>query len=644
MHGVRRIWWRWHRTAASAGAAVLLAVLVLSVAGFVVTTRLVDDDRSAAAHRSAQAHAAQVRELLFQAARFSSGLAGTLDGESVPNAGRFRYLVGGAAAAVGLTQAMWVEPVTASGRSAYERRIGAPIRRLPGMQPAGPAAPYLPATFVTGLPFRPGVDVSGLPALAATLRNPLAVFAGTATPAGTVTGQRGFFLVQQARFGRGAGSSGFLVVFVPAGWLDSSLGADSSQVAISQDGHRLAGTFDATPAAGSAFDELTQHWRVDVAPVPRTAMQQAMPALAFAWPLTTALVVYLVSRGTRRRRRAEREIANVYDLSLDLLCILGVDGYLKRVNPAFERTLGYDAAELLSRPVLEFVHPDDRPAVEATMARLKTERGAERFESRFVRSDGVVRWLEWSARPMVERGLIYSAARDVTDARALMDELARSRRRIVATADETRRRVERDLHDGAQQRLVTTILTLKRARHAVDSGSEDAAELIEQAVVSTERANDELRELARGIHPAILSSGGLAPALKAIARRSPIPIAHDLQIHDRLPEHVEVTAYYVVSEALTNAAKHSQASTVHLAVNVTDRGVRLSISDDGVGGADLAGGSGLIGLKDRVEAAGGTLTMDSPPGQGTCLTVELPVAAADHTVNRTISPLAKSVR
>ena len=140
-------------------------------------------------------------------------------------------------------------------------------------------------------------------------------------------------------------------------------------------------------------------------------------------------------------------------------------------------------------------------------------------------------------------------------------------------------------------------------------------------------ANDELRELARGIHPAALSEGGLASALKAIAHRSPIPVALDLRTDDRLSERVEVTAYYVVSEALANAAKHSEASSVNVDLDTIDGEVRLSISDDGVGGADSADGSGIIGLKDRVEAAGGTLTVESPPGEGTRLIVELPMVA-----------------
>ena len=208
------------------------------------------------------------------------------------------------------------------------------------------------------------------------------------------------------------------------------------------------------------------------------------------------------------------------------------------------------------------------------------------------------------------------------------DELSASRARVVASADETRRRIERDLHDGAQHRLVLTNLTLKRALQSVNSDAEDVAGLLEEAVVSTERAYDELRELARGIHPAILSTSGLAPALKNLALRSPIPVVLDLQTHDRLPEHIEVTAYYVASEALTNAAKHSQAPVVHVTVTVTGGDVRLLISDDGVGGADTAAGSGLIGLKDRVEAAGGAITIHSPIGAGTQLLMELPLRPA----------------
>jgi len=204
------------------------------------------------------------------------------------------------------------------------------------------------------------------------------------------------------------------------------------------------------------------------------------------------------------------------------------------------------------------------------------------------------------------------------------DELSASRARVVASADETRRRIERDLHDGAQHRLVLTNLMLKRALQSANSGS-DVAGLIKEAVVSTERAYDELRELARGLHPVILATNGLAPALKGIALRSPIPVMLDLQTHDRFPERIEVTAYYVSSEALTNAAKHSQASAVHVTLTATDGDVRLSISDDGIGGADPAGGSGLIGLKDRVEAAGGTITIHSPIGEGTELLVGLPL-------------------
>ena len=396
-----------------------------------------------------------------------------------------------------------------------------------------------------------------------------------------------------------------------------------------------------------------------------------------------------------RRRRAEREAADIFDLSLDLLCIAGVDGYFKRVNPAFERTLGYSSEELLSRPVVEFIHPDDRERTSAAIESQARGESVVQFENRYIHRDGSLRWIQWNSRPAPdEQGLIYAAARDVTDSRRareeqtalrrvatlvaegsdpadlfeavavevgrLLDadatrllryeddgtatvvaaygssgpavdvgvrlpstacassarapssrprssspavpwgvivasferpdavrpdtearmaqftelvatavanaessaELAASRRRIVETADETRRRIERNLHDGAQQRLVHTIISLKLARGTEDGNGRPTAELVGEGLEHAEAALAEMRELARGIHPAILSERGLVRALEALAERSPVPVALEAHVDDGLPERVEVTAYYVASEALANVAKHAKASSV----------------------------------------------------------------------------------
>jgi signal transduction histidine kinase len=209
-------------------------------------------------------------------------------------------------------------------------------------------------------------------------------------------------------------------------------------------------------------------------------------------------------------------------------------------------------------------------------------------------------------------------------------ELTASRARIVATADETRRRIERDLHDGAQQRLVSTALQLRAAQAAVPAELEQLGTELDRVATALTSTLDELREYARGIHPAILAEGGLVPALKTLARRSSVPVVLDLDVRTgtRLPERVEVTAYYVVSEALTNAAKHATASVVHVDVHAAAGVLRLAVRDDGAGGADPALGSGLVGLKDRVEAIGGAFTVHSPPGQGTRRAAELPAPAS----------------
>jgi signal transduction histidine kinase len=205
-------------------------------------------------------------------------------------------------------------------------------------------------------------------------------------------------------------------------------------------------------------------------------------------------------------------------------------------------------------------------------------------------------------------------------------ELAASRKRIVAAADQSRRRIERDLHDGVQQRLVSLALDLRATQAALPA--EPAKPRAELAVVADglRDALEELRELSRGIHPAILSEGGLGPALKALARRSAVPVELDVPMGARLPESVEVAAYYVASEALTNTAKHAQASVVILDSHIAEGRLHLTVRDDGIGGADLSSGSGLTGLTDRVQALGGTITLHSPTGEGTTLQVELPIS------------------
>ena len=213
----------------------------------------------------------------------------------------------------------------------------------------------------------------------------------------------------------------------------------------------------------------------------------------------------------------------------------------------------------------------------------------------------------------------------------LYSELTASRARIVAASDQTRRRIERDLHDGAQQRLVSLILELGMAQAEAQT---EEHELGMQLGHFTEQARDalkELRDLSRGIHPAILTEGGLGQALRALTRRSPIPVELDQRVEDRLPDQVEISAYYIVAEALTNAAKHSGASVITVTVEVeqADGALRLEVADDGVGGAEFSGGTGLVGLKDRVNALGGRIDLHSPRGGGTTLRVKLPLNRAN---------------
>ena len=206
-------------------------------------------------------------------------------------------------------------------------------------------------------------------------------------------------------------------------------------------------------------------------------------------------------------------------------------------------------------------------------------------------------------------------------------ELTASRARIVTAADQARRRFERDLHDGAQQRVVSLGLEVRGVEESVPADQPALREQVAHITTGLTAIAADLREISRGIHPAILSRGGLGSGIKALARRSTVPVALTVEIDSRLPEHVEVAAYYVVAEALTNAAKHANASEISVRAITTTGELHLDISDDGVGGAVVGGGTGLIGLKDRVEALAGRLDIVGPPEGGTRLIATIPVGA-----------------
>jgi signal transduction histidine kinase len=215
----------------------------------------------------------------------------------------------------------------------------------------------------------------------------------------------------------------------------------------------------------------------------------------------------------------------------------------------------------------------------------------------------------------------------------LAAELTASRRRILAVGDQMRRRIERDLHDGVQQHLVTLSLML---RSIGDRAPADVRADLDKVYDGLAVTLEELRDLSRGLHPAVLVEGGLGPAVRALAQRSPLPVRVQVRTDGRLPGSCEATAYYVAAEAFTNAAKHAAASAVDILIERADGALTVQVRDDGIGGADATHGSGLVGLRDRVEAVGATMTLDSPARAGTVLTVQLPVTAEDQLSKRTI--------
>ena len=339
--------------------------------------------------------------------------------------------------------------------------------------------------------------------------------------------------------------------------------------------------------------------------------------------------LHLELQQRHRELEHERDFAGtVVDSTPSLLCLVTPGGYIVRFNHSLHQLSGRVDDDLTKGNAFwdVFIAPEEREAVRLRLAEVAEEGGGGEYESMWITTSGERRTVAWTTTPLRDdkghpRLLICGV--DITERKEYEDELRRSRARLLEASDVERRRLERNLHDGAQQRLVSLSLALRLAQARVADDPEGADRLLGQASEELSQALEELRELARGIHPAVLSDRGLGPALEALAARSPLVIDMTL-VEERLPEPVEAAAYYVVSEALANVAKYAEASSVAVSIARVNGRAVVEIADDGIGGADPTRGSGLRGLVDRVEALDGGLEVESPPGAGTRIRAVIP--------------------
>jgi PAS domain S-box-containing protein len=779
--------------------APVALVLALTVAGFFAARLLGERDAQRDSERRAEVAAAQIRGGVDQGASLAEGLrrfmvgvggSGVTGPDFVSNSARWL-------SPAGFPGAAWVEQVPASRRAAYERRIGHRIvapGRHGGMAPVGSRPSYLPATLVSGIPPMtvPGIDLGGESGMARALARASRLYGASATPLATRRdGTEGLFLVMFApRLADGIVRPGYVVVFVSELRLRAA-STDTGALDLLAGGASNRQPFGAATVRRT-FTDAGQRFAVAVRRESIRGAAAVMPWSILGAGLLLAGLATALGVNAARRARAQDELDRIFRLSSDPITVANFDGYFTRVNPAAERVLGYSEQELLARPYLELVHPDDREKTAAEAAELA--RGEKKttltFENRFVRKDGSFRVLEWTTTPVVEDRLMYGVARDVTERREEEAELARlaaeqaalrrvatlvargvpaadvfsavaeevehlldaqatvigrierdgtlavvgssgsatvemplgsrvrlepnmalarvvrtgrsarvddyseasdrlgetvrrlgircavavpivvegslwgsvaagnerepfpadaeqrmseftelaataianaesrselraSRARVVAASDETRRQIERDLHDGAQQRLVQTVVTLKLANRALRAHDDAAPALVTDALDHAQQATDELRELVQGILPPVLTRGGLAAAVQALATRSPIPVEIDVAV-GRLPAPVEATAYFVVAEALTNVAKHAAASHAKVVAGVEDGTLHVQVRDDGIGGA-RPDGSGLIGLADRLAVLDGQLHVEGPADGGTLVAADIPL-------------------
>jgi PAS domain S-box-containing protein len=325
------------------------------------------------------------------------------------------------------------------------------------------------------------------------------------------------------------------------------------------------------------------------------------------------------------------DLKAVLDAALDCVVMMDHEGRIVGINPAAERAFRISDEEARGREMAEvLIPPTMREAHRQGLARLLAG-GAphvldQRIEVTAQRADGSLVPVELTITRLDVDGppMFVGYLRDIGDRIEAEEALRRSRMQLLRATDEARRRLERDLHDGAQQRLVGLALTLRMARGQIERDPAAAIALLDEAQDDLASATEELRELARGLHPAVLTDGGLGPAVRGLVARLPLEVTVTGVPDGRLPIDVESTAYFVVAEGLTNVVRYAGTNRAQVDFAMSDGRLAIEVRDFGRGGADVNGGTGLRGLEARVAVHEGTLALTSPPGKGTTVHVEVP--------------------
>jgi PAS domain S-box-containing protein len=392
--------------------------------------------------------------------------------------------------------------------------------------------------------------------------------------------------------------------------------------------------------AGEDVGEHDNHW------LARTGHRLLIAWTCTPLPKVDERTMFLISGvDVTERKRREVELQRERDATTTVIqtipsfiVVLDVDGaivdraddhHLAAVNRAFHETLGWTDEQLIGRQLVELLAEEDRDVGRWAITTASGGGLSGELESQWQRADGSVIVVAWRAAPVADATgrrsqLVLVTGMDVTERKRHEEDVRASRSRLVAAADDARRRLERNLHDGAQQRLVALSVSLRLAESKLLDDPALAASILASARRELAQALEELRELARGIHPAVLTDRGLKAAVDGLVSRSPVPVRADV-VTESLEPAVEAAVYYVISESLANVAKYAEARSVDLRVAATDDFVTVTVADDGVGGADPLAGSGLRGLADRLAALDGTLSVESPPGAGTRVRGDIPV-------------------